>query len=158
MHSKRHDEIFLLDMLVAIDFITRNTKTISSANELVSNEVLSSAVASSLLIIGEAANHLLKSPDMQHSIPGYWRRIVDFRNMIIHEYFGIDDEEVYAIIKHKIPNLTTEIIDILKSLKQTCNLKQSFNDMRQELQQKNRSASVKYIDSISEMLQLSKNI
>jgi uncharacterized protein with HEPN domain len=34
-----------------------------------------------------------------------WHKIRGFRNLIAHDYFGIDTEEVWDIIQNKIPDL-----------------------------------------------------
>ena len=38
-----------------------------------------------------------------------WLKIKDFRNIIAHDYFGIDAEEVWQIIKNDIPLLKVKI-------------------------------------------------
>jgi uncharacterized protein with HEPN domain len=38
-----------------------------------------------------------------------WNRVKGFRNIVAHDYFGIDAEEVWQIIKNKIPELKSEI-------------------------------------------------
>lgn len=62
-------------------------------------------------IIGEAANNLIKA-----DIFGEEKRvIVDFRNILIHKYFGIDEEEVWQIIQN-ISELEKEILELIKKI------------------------------------------
>jgi uncharacterized protein with HEPN domain len=61
-----------------------------------------------LEIIGEAANHISielieKYPDVE------WRKIIALRNILIHEYFGVDAKIVWDIIKEDLPNLKLSI-------------------------------------------------
>jgi uncharacterized protein with HEPN domain len=57
-----------------------------------------------LEIIGEAANYI--STDIKERYPDIeWRRIIALRNILIHEYFGVDAKIVWDIIKEDIPNL-----------------------------------------------------
>lgn len=64
----------------------------------------SSAVIREFEIIGEAVGKLpddLKSrrPDIE------WQDIKDFRNLLVHEYFGVDLEIVWKIIQNDLPAL-----------------------------------------------------
>ncbi|MDB4923140.1 DUF86 domain-containing protein [Mucilaginibacter sp.] len=66
-------------------------------------------------IIGEACNALtdeLKS--VNFSIP--WKAIIGFRNISIHEYFGINLHLVWEIAKNDLPDLKQKIQGILTSL------------------------------------------
>ncbi len=72
----------------------------------------SAAVIREFEIIGEAVGKLpdeLKSrfPD----IP--WREIKDFRNLLIHEYFGVDLEIVWDAIRAELPPLLSAARSIL---------------------------------------------
>lgn len=59
-------------------------------------------------IIGEAVSRL--STDFKDNHPEIdWRILKDFRNFIIHEYFGIDNAIVWDIIENHIPNLKLKI-------------------------------------------------
>lgn len=44
-----------------------------------------------------------------------WHKIRGFRNLIAHDYFGIDVEEVWDIIKNKIPQLKIFITSLLSN-------------------------------------------
>ncbi len=63
------------------------------------------AVERILEIIGEAVNRISEDTLSlsHHGIP--WRDIVDFRNVVTHEYFRIDYTLVYAIVRDEIPQL-----------------------------------------------------
>ncbi len=65
-----------------------------------------------LEIIGEAANHI--SPELIEKYPDVeWRKIIALRNILIHEYFGVDAKIVWDIIKEDLPNLKLSIETIL---------------------------------------------
>ena len=69
------------------------------------------AVIRNFEIIGEAANKIdhefrIKNPKIE------WKRIRGFRNRIIHNYFGIDNEIVWEIIENNL----SELIECLEVL------------------------------------------
>jgi len=66
------------------------------------------ALTRHLEIIGEAASQLSDRYKQAHpEIP--WRRIGDFRNVLIHEYFAVDPQLVWEIIEKDIPTLKQQI-------------------------------------------------
>jgi uncharacterized protein with HEPN domain len=69
-----------------------------------------------LQIIGEAASKI--SDEIQIKYPSIsWSQIVGLRNIIVHEYFGIDLEEIWNTVFIDIPNLKIEILKIIEELK-----------------------------------------
>lgn len=66
-----------------------------------------------LLIIGESVRSL---PSDLHKQYGYipWSSIIGMRNILIHEYFAIDIEIVWAVVVKKLPELRDKILKILK--------------------------------------------
>lgn len=63
-------------------------------------------------IIGEASKHLLKN----NLIHKDYQKIVNFRNQITHEYFGIDRDVVWLIIETKLDFLEQTIIELIQAI------------------------------------------
>lgn len=43
-----------------------------------------------------------------------WDRIAGFRNVLVHDYLGIDLEKIWEIIRSDLPDLKGAILDILE--------------------------------------------
>jgi uncharacterized protein with HEPN domain len=70
------------------------------------------AVVRNLEVIGEACKGIPSEFRNNHShIP--WQRISGLRDILIHDYFGIDVEIIWDIVQNKLPELGEQ----LKSLK-----------------------------------------
>lgn len=68
------------------------------------DELLQVWVIFHLQIIGEASNKLSASIREKYSdIP--WPEIISMRNLIVHAYFGIDLEEIWATVINDMPKL-----------------------------------------------------
>lgn len=64
-------------------------------------------------IMGEAARNLSEHFKENYSdIP--WSKLIAFRNILIHHYFGIDLKVVWNIITHDLPLLKAQVEDILR--------------------------------------------
>ena len=82
--------------------------------EFTQNSLIRSATVRQFEIIGEAAIAVSTELQEQYAeIP--WRLWADFRNVLIHQYFGVDYSEVYKTIQDDLPNLKLEIEKILSS-------------------------------------------
>jgi uncharacterized protein with HEPN domain len=70
------------------------------------------AVIRYLEIIGEASVQISQEyKDLHPDIP--WRKISDFRNVLIHEYFSVDPSLVWEIMEKDIPKLQEQIVQLL---------------------------------------------
>jgi uncharacterized protein with HEPN domain len=88
----RRDELYLRDIIEATDHI-RGFLDEFDLQKFLKSELVRSAVAQKLAIIGEAAGRVSESLQGRHAeVP--WPQIVAFRNILIHAYFGIDWDEV----------------------------------------------------------------
>lgn len=71
-----------------------------------------SATIRELEIIGEAASRISAiKKDEYSAVP--WRLMKDFRNVLSHEYFGVNDEVVWDIVQHKLPELKVQMGKII---------------------------------------------
>lgn len=66
-----------------------------------------------LQVIGEAARSMSVKTKEQHSQIN-WQDIIDFRNLLVHEYFRVDLKIVWQIIEQEIPILKRQIRLILQ--------------------------------------------
>ena len=102
MHSKDH--AICSNMPKAINKILEISRKYKSEEEFSKDTIPFDATMMNFIVVGEMANKLSESfKERHHSIE--WRKISDLRNIIAHDYFGIDNKEVWQIIKNKIPEL-----------------------------------------------------
>jgi uncharacterized protein with HEPN domain len=81
------------------------------------DELICDAVLRNFEVIGEAAKRLDDSYRASHpEIP--WRAIAGLRDVLIHQYEGVDLEKVWAIVEKDLPGLKQSIAGLLPPLEQ----------------------------------------
>jgi uncharacterized protein with HEPN domain len=71
------------------------------------------AVIRNFEIIGEAAKRISEGVKKKYSfVP--WRRLAGFRDVLIHNYMGVDLEEIWNVIEHDLQDLKRKIELILR--------------------------------------------
>jgi uncharacterized protein with HEPN domain len=102
------DHHCLESILEAIDRIIEYTTGIKSADDFNNDYRNFDATMMNFVVIGEMIDKL--SDEFKKNHPEVeWIKIKGFRNIVAHDYFGIDAEEVWQIIKTKIPTLQSDI-------------------------------------------------
>jgi len=105
--SKRDPLILLEDIMQAIQKISRYISQVDH-DEFLRNELIIDGVARNLEIIGEATRQLPE--EFKHTHTGLpWTQIAGLRNRIVHDYFGLDLEIIWEIIKHDLPELEKHV-------------------------------------------------
>ena len=99
----RSDEQHIADILYAIERCQRYVDALDSGDpDLV--DMAEDAVERNLQIIGEAANHL--PSEVTDAYPEIaWPQVRGFRNILVHQYFGVDTETVRDVIQSHLPAL-----------------------------------------------------
>lgn len=101
----------LMDILEAIERIEKYT--IHGRDAFERDELIQIWIVHHLQIIGEAARALPDNlRDKYQDIP--WSKIIGMRNILIHNYFGIDVDVVWAVIVNELPALKEKTIAILQ--------------------------------------------
>ena len=83
----RDDRLRLLDALEQIQLIQQFSA--QGRDAFVNDLVVQSAILHRLALLGEACRGV--STELREAHPDIpWQQIVAFRNIVIHEYFGVD--------------------------------------------------------------------
>lgn len=101
-----------------IESLLRIEEYILSINkdDFISNVQIQDAVVRRLEIIGEAVKNIPQEIKVKYPhIP--WKKIAGMRDLLIHEYFGVNLDRIWKVAKEDIPNLKKEISEIKKELK-----------------------------------------
>lgn len=99
----KSNQVLIDDILDAVNAIYQFVEGVSF-EEFENNEMMYEAVIRKLEIIGEASNKRdLEFREKHDKIP--WRDIIDTRNRLIHDYTGIDLEQIWKILDTDLKNL-----------------------------------------------------
>ena len=106
----RSDEERLRDILEAINNIEKYASQGKQIFE--QDELIQVWIVHHLQIIGEASAVMSQSlVENNPQIP--WKDIIDFRNILVHEYFRVDTRIVWTVVTRELPQLKTTIVKIL---------------------------------------------
>ena len=112
--SDRNQKLYLADIVESIAAIESfvagmDLKTFAGDRKTFS------ATVRELEIIGEAVRNI--SDDLKARYPDIlWQEIRAFRNMITHEYFGIDVKIVWDVVQHELGTLKQQVKKILDEI------------------------------------------
>ena len=107
MRPEQRDLAYLWDMREEARQIAAFLKGIPYA-KFVQNKMVRYAVERSLMIIGEAANHV--SDEFQDAHPEIaWRQIIGQRNVLAHEYGDIKVDRIWSAAAISVPLLLKEL-------------------------------------------------
>jgi uncharacterized protein with HEPN domain len=109
----RDYKLYLDDILEAIKRIEKYTKG-STLEGIRKDNLRADGVVRNLEIIGEAVKNV--PANVRDRYPSVeWKKIAGLRDILAHEYFGIDMDIIWDIIKTKLPILKREISRISKA-------------------------------------------
>ena len=111
----RDHRLYLDDILEATKRIERYVNGFT-LRKLKNDNLVMDGVVRNLEILGEAAKKIPagikeKYPEVE------WKKIAGLRDVLAHEYFGLDMEVVWDVIQHKLPVLKKKVTHILREIK-----------------------------------------
>ena len=100
-------------MIDAIDKIKQYSSGFDSANDFIEKNQAFDASLMNFIVIGEMVEKL--SDDLIDATENKidWFKIKGFRNILAHNYFGVDAEEVWQIVHNGLPKLETQIKELI---------------------------------------------
>ena len=109
LEAKKHLEDILLAAESTLDFTRGKTY-----DDYCINALLRSGVERQFQIMGEALNRLLRTdPVVAESIENC-RRIIAFRNILVHAYDVINDRVVWDVVSQELPELHARVVALLE--------------------------------------------
>jgi len=118
MSEKRRDYgLFIDDILEAIRKIEQYTEG-DTFEGFSHNEMAVDAVIRNFEIIGEAARNI--SEEIKGKYPFVeWKEMIGFRNVLVHDYFGIDVESVWDTVQNNVPILKKHVLEMKSNYERT---------------------------------------
>ena len=107
-------KVYFKDILESINKIEGYIKELDFEGFL-RNELIQDAVVRNLEIIGEAVKNI--PSEIKNKYPEIeWKKIAGLRDILIHQYFGVDLEIVWDVVKNKLPGLKEKVQKILSEI------------------------------------------
>lgn len=109
----KDDKFYFAHILESMNYIESFVS--EGKDKFFESRLIQDAVIRNLEIIGEAVKSISKEIRSQHSdIP--WREMAGLRDVLIHEYFGVDLRIVWGVVEKEIPRLKPIIKNIMESI------------------------------------------
>ena len=114
MREPVRDSGRLMHMVDAINCVLKNTQSMRF-EDLHRNELEFYGIVKSIEIVGEAAYRLSrKFKECHPNTP--WDGIVKMRHIFVHDYYQVDDKELWNVIQDDLPVLLRQIKEYISTV------------------------------------------
>jgi uncharacterized protein with HEPN domain len=111
---RRDTRLRIEDMIEAIQRIERHSAGLT-AEQFREDQKTLDAVVRNIEVVGEAAGHLDDEvTSLRPAVP--WSEVRAMRNVLLHEYFGVDAAIVWETVVQDLPVLRHELEELLKQI------------------------------------------
>lgn len=111
---KRNIQVYIEDIFESIEKIEQYLED-TDEDKFFNDSQIQDSVLRRLEVIGEAAKNV--PDDFRGKYPDIpWKKIAGLRDVLIHEYFGVNLDRVWKIAKEDLPDLKEKISEIRNKL------------------------------------------
>jgi uncharacterized protein with HEPN domain len=109
------------DERLYLEYILECIKKIEDYTEMddarfMESSMIQDAVVRNLQVMAETTQRISEKIKSEHP-DVEWRGIAGFRNILVHDYLGLDLEKIWEVIERRLPTLKTQIEIIIKKTK-----------------------------------------
>lgn len=105
------DRLYLVHIRECLDRVKRYTRR--GRARFLADVMIQDAVLRNLQVLAESTQRLSQATKARHSEID-WRAIAGFRNVLVHDYLGVDRERVWGIVERDLPPLDACITALLQ--------------------------------------------
>ena len=105
--------VYLQHILLECDFIVSVIRPETIKDEFISDETLKRAIVRSLEIIGEATKKIPADIKLEWKDIS-WKNMAGMRDRLIHDYMGVNYSIVWDVIINKIPELCSQVVNVIE--------------------------------------------
>lgn len=106
----KDDRLYLIHIKECVDKIDRYSS--EGRAEFFANTMVQDAIVRNLQTLAESTQRL-SNKTKQEKPEIDWRAIAGFRNVVVHDYLGVDLDQIWHIIEFDLPGLKTHIDSLL---------------------------------------------
>ena len=111
----KDDKLYLIYIVECLSRIQQYT--VEGKDGFMRDSKTQDAVLRNLQTLSESTQHISSHLKAAHDEVD-WKRIAGFRNILVHEYLGVNMARVWEIIQHGLPELENHVAAILRELKE----------------------------------------
>lgn len=150
MPKDRVIEFFIIDVFISTNKIKRYFHA-ASFEEFIQNELQFDGIMCELEITGEALKYILNHKPFNQFVDKEWRKIIDFRNVISHDYFGLDYYDVYLILCNNFPKFCDDFSIFAMRVKNDILIK-VLDHAKKDAQTYGHAETLKYLKELEKIL------
>jgi uncharacterized protein with HEPN domain len=106
----KDDKLYLIHMQECIRRIEKYT--VGGHGEFMQQELIQDGVIRNLQVLAESSQHISEKRKLDHPEVD-WLALSGFRNVLVHDYLGVDYERVWNIIINDLPSLKSSLTIML---------------------------------------------
>lgn len=109
----KDDRLYLIHIQECIERIEEYTQ--EGKEKFITSTKTQDAVLRNLHTLAESTQRISTARKEKHTAVD-WQAIAGFRNVLVHDYLGIDTERIWHIIQNDLPSLKQTILAMLDTL------------------------------------------